>query len=145
MKTIPTFENGQLILTADLRAVLNGDARVAIVNALAPRLGFTLVRAPQGLSICVTDMQSGTVMTLVSLKEVLRQSLEEGTLAENALDNLPLSEALERVRDGLKALSDQLDCQAEFLGGDAGFEFESLGTRNPSVEAEMERSIAAAG
>jgi hypothetical protein len=145
MKITPTFENGQLVFAADLRTVLNGEARVAVVNAIAPRLGFTLVRAPQGLSICVTDLQSGTVMSLVNLKDILRQSLEEGTLTENALDNLPLEEALGRVRDGLKDLADQIDCQTEFLGSDAFFDLEPLGTRDPRVDAEAARCLAVAG
>lgn len=138
MNTDIHIKNGELVFTTDMRNLINGEGRAALVNALAAKLSFTLVRAEHGLSVCVSDSQSGAIMALVSLKELLANSLMLGSLVENALDNLPAEEALQIVHDELRDLTQEVACQIEVLGTPEAFLLNSGPLFRP---AEVEQAI----
>ena len=146
MKTLSHIADGQLVTSTDIRSIINGEGRPEALNILAASLEATLVRAPNGLSLCLTDKSGGAVIAMDRLEDVLANSLAAGSLVENALDNLPMAEALGEVRAGLQRLIDVIDHNLEFSGGaDTTFDFEELPPRDPAVEAEVELELASVG
>lgn len=137
MKTTAIIENGHLVSTIDLRSLLNGEGRETLVNALSARVELSLARTRNGLSVCVTDGQSGTVMVVALLESLLADSLEQGTLVENTLDRLPEDEALGRTREFLLSLVDRVTRKIDLIGTpEEDFDDQPLPARAASVEAD---------